>query len=192
MQVLGDLLTMRDELSVLEDRSVAFIGDGNNVAASLALGTALTGMRFIHAAPHGYDLSHEVVEKVGELGGSVEVYRSAHEAVEGADVVYTDTWASMGEEAMAAEKELAFADFQVDEQVMALAGEKAIFLHCLPAKRGKEVIDPVIDGPQSRVWQQAENRMHSARGLLAWLSQWHQEQGHQKSGHQTSGNQEQT
>lgn len=175
MQALGDLLTMRSELSVLEDRIVTFIGDGNNVALSLAKAAGLAGMKFRLASPPGYSFRVSDIEEMAATGTEVEIFRSPYEAVSDADVVYTDTWASMGKEDEAEARNEAFQEFRVDANLMSAAGEKAIFLHCLPAKRGNEVTDEVLDGPQSRVWVQAENRMHSARGLLTWLIE---ENGH--------------
>lgn len=169
MQALGDLLTMRSELSVLEDRTITFIGDANNVALSLAKAAGLAGMRFRLAGPSGYSFSPEDITEISASGADVEIFRSPYEAVADADVVYTDTWASMGKENEAEARMDAFQEFRVDANLMSAAGEKAIFLHCLPAKRGNEVTDEVLDGPQSRVWVQAENRMHTARGLLTWL-----------------------
>jgi ornithine carbamoyltransferase len=169
MQALGDLLTMRGELSVLEDRTITFIGDANNVALSLAKAAGLAGMKFRLAGPSGYSFSGEHIEEISRMGGEVEIFRSPFEAVADADVVYTDTWASMGKENEAETRREAFQEFRVDANMMSAAGEKAIFLHCLPAKRGNEVTDEVLDGAQSRVWLQAENRMHTARGLLAWI-----------------------
>ncbi len=169
MQALGDLLTMRSELSVLEDRTITFIGDANNVALSLAKAAGLAGMRFRLAGPPGYSFSTDDIDEINASGAEVEIFRSPYEAVADADVVYTDTWASMGKEDETEARVDAFQEFRVDTNLMSAAGEKAIFLHCLPAKRGNEVTDEVLDGAQSRVWVQAENRMHSARGLLTWL-----------------------
>ena len=169
MQAIGDVLTMRQELSVLEGRTVTFVGEGNNVARSLAIACALSGMSFRLASPPGFEFSATDIDRIERAGGAVEHFESPTDAVDMADVVYTDTWASMGHEHEAKQRAVAFAGYQVDEAVMAAAGEKAIFLHCLPAKRGQEVSNPVLDGPQSRVWAQAANRMHSARGVLAWL-----------------------
>lgn len=169
MQAIGDLLTMRSELSVLEGRAIAFVGDSNNVARSLAVAAGLAGMTFRVASPSGYGFTSTDVDAILLAGGSVEICDSPREAVQDADVVYTDTWVSMGDEGEIEARDNAFASYQVDAQMMSAAGEKAIFLHCLPAKRGKEVTDEVLDGPQSRVWIQAENRMHAARGLLTWL-----------------------
>ena len=174
MQALGDLLTMRSELSVLEDRTITFIGDANNVALSLAKAAGLAGMRFRLAGPSGYTFSASDLADISTSGAEVEIFRSPYEAVADADVVYTDTWASMGKEDETEARMDAFQEFRVDANLMSAAGEKAIFLHCLPAKRGNEVTDEVLDGPQSRVWAQAENRMHTARGLLTWLI----EEGH--------------
>lgn len=169
MQAIGDLLTMRSELSVLEGRTIAYVGDANNVARSLAMAAGLAGMTFRLASPGGYGFTPADVDAILLGGGSIEVFDSPHAAVEDADVVYTDTWVSMGDEEEMEARDRAFASYQVDSRMMAAAGEKAMFLHCLPAKRGKEVTDEVLDGPQSRVWAQAENRMHAARGLLTWL-----------------------
>lgn len=169
MQALGDLLTMRSELSVLEDRTITFIGDANNVALSLAKAAGLAGMRFRLAGPSGYSFSPDDIAEINGSGAEVEIFRSPYEAVADADVVYTDTWASMGKEDETEARMEAFQEFRVDANLMSAAGEKAIFLHCLPAKRGNEVTDEVLDGAQSRVWAQAENRMHTARGLLTWL-----------------------
>lgn len=169
MQALGDLLTMRSELSVLEDRTITFIGDANNVALSLAKAAGLAGMRFRLAGPSGYSFSPDDITEIKASGAEVEIFRSPYEAVADADVVYTDTWASMGKENETEARMDAFQEFRVDANLMSAAGEKAIFLHCLPAKRGNEVTDEVLDGGQSRVWAQAENRMHTARGLLTWL-----------------------
>lgn len=169
MQALGDLLTMRSELSVLEDRTITFIGDANNVALSLAKAAGLAGMRFRLAGPAGYSFSQDDIAEINSSGTEVEIFRSPYEAVAEADVVYTDTWASMGKEDETEARMEAFQEFRVDANLMSAAGEKAIFLHCLPAKRGNEVTDEVLDGAQSRVWAQAENRMHTARGLLTWL-----------------------
>jgi ornithine carbamoyltransferase len=168
-QALADYLTLRECLSSLEGRRLVFVGDGNNVAASLAFGAALSGVELTVASPPGYELDDEVAERARNLGGSIEISNDPYEAVKGADAVYTDVWASMGQEAEQDARRAAFAGFQVNGELMALAGEQARFLHCLPAHRGEEVVAEVIDGPASVVWQQAANRMHAMRALLAHL-----------------------
>jgi ornithine carbamoyltransferase len=145
------------------------VGDGNNVAASLAFGSALSGLELVVASPSGYELDDDVVERARNLGGTIELVSEPQEAVRGVDAVYTDVWTSMGQEAEAGARAAAFVGYQVDASLMAIAGSQARFLHCLPAHRGEEVSADVIDGPQSVVWQQAENRMHATRALLATL-----------------------
>jgi ornithine carbamoyltransferase len=157
VQALADLLTMRQRLGSLAGRSLAYVGDGNNVCRSLMSAAALAGMDMRVATPAGYE----------PPGGSTT--QDPTDAVAGADAVYTDVWASMGQEAETAEREADFAGFTVDDALMAHAAPGALFLHCLPAHRGSEVAASVIDGPQSAVWQQAANRLHAQRGLLLWL-----------------------
>lgn len=169
-QALADVLTLRERLGELEGRRVVFVGDGNNVAASLAFVAALSGIELTVASPPGYELHEDVVERAMNLGGVVEVSNEPFEAVKGADALYTDVWTSMGQEAESEARRKAFAGFQVDAELMAAAGEQALFLHCLPAHRGEEVSAEVIDGPQSVVWEQAANRMHSVRALLYELA----------------------
>jgi len=168
-QAVGDLLTLEERLGALDGRRLAFIGDGNNVAASLAIGAALTGLEMVVSSPAGYELEDAVVERARNLGGTLELAADPFEAVIDADAVYTDVWTSMGQETEAEVRLAAFAPFQVNEDLMAAARPEALFLHCLPAKRGQEVTDAVIEGSASVVWQQAENRMHSYRSLLAEL-----------------------
>ena len=153
LQGLADLLTIKQLLGRLKGARVAFIGEGNNVSRSLAQACALVGAEFVIASPVGYGFEHSVDNPA--------------EAVEGADVVYTDVWVSMGDED-SAERRAAFQPFQIDEALMALAPD-AWFMHCLPARRGEEVTAAVIDGPRSAVWRQAENRMHTARGAMLWM-----------------------
>ena len=159
MQALADLLTIRQAFGGLSGRTLAYIGDGNNVARSLALAAPLVGMKMRVASPPGYELE----------GTDAELSSDPSAAVAGADIVYTDVWTSMGQEDEAADRLRAFAGFIVDDALMTGAGPDAIFLHCLPAHRDMEVATSVIDGPRSHVWQQAENRMHAARGLLSFL-----------------------
>jgi ornithine carbamoyltransferase len=157
LQALADLLTVKQLLGRLDGVKIAFIGEGNNVSRSLAEACALVGAQFVIASPEGYG-----------LGGTCQL-TDPEQAVEGADIVYSDVWVSMGE-ADSDERRAAFAPYQVDEALMALA-PGARFLHCLPARRGEEVTAAVIDGPRSAVWRQAENRMHTARGAMLWMMQ---------------------
>ena len=170
-QALADLLTVEECLGALDGRRLAFVGDGNNVAASLAFAAALSGLELVVASPPGYELPSDVVDRARNLGGTVEVVTDPHEAVRGADAVYTDVWTSMGQEDEREVRLAAFAGYCVDETLMAEANDGAVFMHCLPAHRGEEVAASVIDGPASRVWPQAANRMHAARALLVDLSE---------------------
>lgn len=170
LQALADLLTLRAEWhGELAGRTVAYVGDANNVCRSLALAAGLAGMRVRIGAPDDYGLRDTDRARLVAAGVDARTFDDPHEAVRGADVVYTDVWTSMGQEAEAAERRRAFAGFTVDAALMAEAAAGAVFLHCLPAHRGEEVAAEVLDGPASRVWPQAANRMHAARGLLAWL-----------------------
>jgi ornithine carbamoyltransferase len=153
LQALADLLTIRQLIGRLDGVRVAFIGEGNNVSRSLAEACALVGAEFRIASPPGHGLESAVIDPA--------------EAVEGADIVYTDVWVSMGGKD-SEERRAAFEPYQVDEAMMARA-PNAWFMHCLPARRGEEVTAPVIDGPRSAVWRQAENRMHTGRGAMMWL-----------------------
>jgi ornithine carbamoyltransferase len=158
-QALADLLTLRERLGKLEGLRVAYIGDGNNVANSLVEAAGLTGVEVVIAAPHGYESKLVEAPHVDD----------PREAVAGADAVYTDVWVSMGDEAEAEERLRVFEPYRVTPQLMALAKPGAIFLHCLPAHRGQEVVDEVIDGPQSAVWDQAANRLPTEQALLCAL-----------------------
>jgi ornithine carbamoyltransferase len=168
-QALADYLTLREAFGALEGRRLVFVGDGNNVAASLAFGAALSGVELTVASPPGYELDPVVVDRARNFGGNVEVSNDPFEAVKGADALYTDVWTSMGQEEESEARRAAFAEFQVSGELMGAAGDQARFLHCLPAHRGEEVTAAVIDGPASLVWEQAANRMHSARALLSLL-----------------------
>ncbi len=168
-QALADLLTIREELGGLEGAKVTYVGDGNNVAHSLALGCALTGAQLTVAHPEGQAPDPGIVKLAGELGAAPTLTQDPREGVADAQVVYTDVWASMGQETEAGERGEKFAPYQVNEELMRYAAPDAIFLHCLPAHRGEEVTDEVIDGPQSRVFDQAENRMHAQKALLYLL-----------------------
>jgi len=170
-QVLGDLLTMREQLGSLRGRRLAYVGDGYNVCNSLICGGVLVGMHVAVATPAGYDPSPAVVTRgqalARQYGAALELHREARAAVRNADVVYTDSWVSMGLEDEAVERRRAFAAYQVDAALLAEAARGAIFMHCLPAHRGEEVTDDVLDGPQSVVFDQAENRLHVQKAVLA-------------------------
>jgi ornithine carbamoyltransferase len=168
-QALADFLTIRERFGALEGRRLAYVGDGNNVAASLAFAAALAGVEMTIASPVGYEVDVDVLHRARNLGGHIETTTDPHEAVRGTDVVYTDVWTSMGQEDESEVRKLAFDGYQVDAALMASAGPDAVFMHCLPAHRGEEVSAEVIDGPASLVWEQAANRMHSGRSLLASL-----------------------
>ncbi len=168
-QALADLLTVHEEFGRLEGVEISYIGDGNNVAHSLALGCALTGARLTIAHPEGYAPDTDVIELAASLGAAPSLTRDPREAASGARVLYTDVWASMGQEDEAEERKKTFAAYQVNEELMDLAETDAIFLHCLPAHRGEEVAASVIDGPRSRVFDQAENRLHAQKALLYLL-----------------------
>jgi ornithine carbamoyltransferase len=152
---------------------LAFIGDGNNVARSLASACYRLGLHFAIASPKGYELEDEFVSKAHDLvpedAGSVTKHRDPYQAVKDADVVYTDVWASMGQEAEARQRRIDFAGYQVDGKLLAAAKKGALVMHCLPAHRGEEITDEVIEGPQSIVFEQAESRLHVQKGLLKLL-----------------------
>ena len=168
-QALADLLTVREELGELAGAKIAYVGDGNNVAHSLALGCALTGTRLTIAHPEGHGPDPRVIELAAKLGDTPTITEDPQEGVAGSRVVYTDVWASMGQEAEAEERKKQFMPYQVNEELMSRAAPGAIFLHCLPAHRGEEVTAGVIDGPRSRVFDQAENRLHAQKALLYLL-----------------------
>lgn len=170
-QALGDLLTMQELHGDLSQQTLVFVGDGNNVAHSLAVACALVGAKFVLATPQEYQLSDEYIARVKQAlpTANIEQTPDPLAAVRGANAVYTDVWASMGQEAETARRRQAFAPYQVNAQLMQAAGPQAKFLHCLPAKRGEEVTDEVIDSEQSVVVQQAENRLHAQKAILAWL-----------------------
>ena len=168
-QAVADFLTLRELLGTLDGRRLAYVGDGNNVTASLAYAAALSGVELAVASPPGYELDDLTVERVRNLGGTIELGNDPYDAVAGADAVYTDVWTSMGQEAEQAARLAAFAGYTVDDALLDAARPDAWFLHCLPAHRGEEVAASVIDGPRSAVWPQAANRMHAARAVLAHL-----------------------
>ena len=170
-QALADLMTLQEEFGWLAGLKFVFVGDGNNVARSLAQASALFGVNFVLACPPGYAYPTEVAAKFATTYPGVElpVEHDPAVAVQGADAVYTDVWASMGQEAESESRKEVFAPYRVDADLMAQAKPSAIFLHCLPAHRGEEVTDTVLDGPQSRVIPEAANRLHLQKALLAWL-----------------------
>ncbi|MCE2531379.1 MAG: ornithine carbamoyltransferase [Acidimicrobiia bacterium] len=170
LQALADLLTIHDEFGSFEGRTVAYVGDANNVASSLALGVGRTGVGFRIASPPGYGFGEDRLARLRAAGTEVHSFEDPRAAVAGADVVYTDVWASMGQEEEAAQRAQDFAGYTVTPELMDVAAPHAVFLHCLPARRGEEVAAEVIDGPRSRVWPQAANRMRAARGLFRWLT----------------------
>ena len=167
MQALADVLTVVDEFGSVEGRSVAYVGDSNNVTRSLGLAVGMLGGEFRIASPPNYSFGEEDVARLRSTGGTVRTMVDPYEAVEGADVVYSDVFTSMGQETEAEVRLSAFADYQINSDLMSAAGD-AVFLHCLPAHRGEEVTSDVVDSPASRVWKLAENRMHAARGYLAF------------------------
>lgn len=170
LQALADVLTMTEEFGSLDGRTVAYVGDFNNVARSLVQASAMCGAHVRIGCPNGYGPTPDELNELRDLGAaSVAAGESMEEAVEGADAVHTDTWTSMGQEAESARREKDFAGWTVSSATMALAKPAAIFMHCLPAHRGMEVAIDVIDGPTSRIIRQAHNRMHAARGALAFL-----------------------
>jgi ornithine carbamoyltransferase len=169
LQALADLLTIRQVFGDLAGRTVAYVGDGNNVCRSLMVAGAMSGMKVRVAAPPGFEPSPDDLARAAAHGLDVAVTGRPEEAVDGADVVYTDVWASMGEESDAVRRRQLFEGFTVDTALLDRAAPGGIFLHCLPAHRGEEVSAGVVDGPRSHVWRLAENRMHAARGLLAFL-----------------------
>ncbi len=164
LQALADLLTVKQLLGTLSGARIAYVGDGNNVCRSLAQGCALAGAKLRIASPEGYGLP---VAELGALRG-VSQFSDPAEAVEGAQIIYTDVWVSMGQDEQAESRRKALAPYQVNSALSARCSD-AWFLHCLPARRGEEVTADVIDGPKSAIWRQAENRMHSARGAMAWM-----------------------
>jgi ornithine carbamoyltransferase len=172
-QALADLQTIRERWGPLPGRVLAYVGDGNNVAHSLLLAGAKTGMIVRVAAPTGFEPIPQIVQRASEIaeetGGAVEVFTDPQSAAKGANVVYTDVWASMGQEDESEERSLVFRAYQVNGALMDAADPEAIVMHCLPAHRGLEITDEVIDGPRSAVWDQAENRLHAQKALLLVL-----------------------
>jgi ornithine carbamoyltransferase len=172
-QAMADLLTLQEHFGEMRGRTLAYIGDGNNVAVSLLHLCAKLGVHFAIASPDGYTLPEADVaqaRKDTEASGSrIRLVRDPGEAAADADAIYTDTWVSMGQEEETARREKAFALYQVNAPLLQLAKPRAVVLHCLPAHRGKEITDEVMDGPQSLVFPQAENRLHAQKAILAHL-----------------------
>ncbi|GIF13332.1 ornithine carbamoyltransferase [Actinoplanes teichomyceticus] len=173
-QLLADLLTIRERLGAPAGRTLAYVGDAaNNMAHSYLLAGATAGMHVRVAGPSGFDPAPAVVGRASEIaawtGGSVEVLRDPREAVDGAHVVATDTWTSMGQEDDGKDRLTPFRPYQVNQELLRAAAPEAIVLHCLPAHRGEEITDEVMDGPRSVVFDEAENRLHAQKALLAWL-----------------------
>ena len=169
LQILADLQTMSQNFQALDGLQIGWIGDGNNVCNSLILASAILRMEITVASPPGYGPKAEILEEARAFGGSPRVVEEPEEAAGGADVLVTDTWVSMGDEAEEAERLRVFGRYQINSQLMDMAGEEAIALHCLPAHRGQEITDEVMDGPRSRVFDEAENRMHTSKAVMAWL-----------------------
>ena len=172
-QALADCLTMIERWGSLRGRTVVYVGDGNNVALSLAQAATMLGARVRVASPAGYELDPAAVDDIAQgarLGGAIEVANDPAAAVRGADAIYTDVWASMGEESEAAHRQAIFAPYQVNGELMSHGAAGALFMHCLPAHRGDEVTDEVIDSDVSVVFDQSENRLHTQKALLAMLA----------------------
>jgi ornithine carbamoyltransferase len=171
-QVLADLMTIQECFGTFAGLTLTYVGDGNNVANSLMLGCALVGMNVRIAIPNGYEPDASVTEKARAIAANKTEVILTHDpeaATKGAHVLYTDVWASMGQEAQADNRMPIFQPYQISEQFLSLADPEAIVLHCLPAHRGEEITEAVIEGSQSRVWDQAENRMHAQKALLVSL-----------------------
>ncbi len=172
-QAVGDFLTAIEHLGTLKKKKFAFIGDGNNVCNSLMLMAAKLGMNFLAATPPNYEPAEDVIrlakKAAKETHSSVDVVHDPKDALRGADVVYTDVWVSMGQEAEKEARLKAFQGYQVNRELMKLANKSAIFMHCLPAHRGQEVTDDVIDSKQSVVWDESENRLHSQKAIIYTL-----------------------
>jgi ornithine carbamoyltransferase len=166
-QALADMMTIRERLGRLEGVRLVYLGDGNNVCASLMVAAAKLGLEFVAATPQGYEPDPRAVEIARAEGGSVELIQDPRAAAEGADVLYTDVWTSMGQEEERERRLRDLAGYGIDEGLLELAGRDAIVLHCLPAHYGEEISEDVLYGPRSAVWDQAENKLHSVKALMA-------------------------
>ncbi len=185
LQAIADVLTVEAEVGSADGATVAYIGDSNNVTRSLALAVGMLGGTIRIASPPGYQFSDLDRDRLAAAGVEPEYLDHPAEAVKGADVVYTDTWISMGQEAQTEQKLKDFEGFQVDERLMAV-DDRAVFMHCLPAHRNEEVTDAVLDGERSRIWPQAANRLNSARAVLHWIATVNQTADGQTSGGSTT------
>jgi ornithine carbamoyltransferase len=172
-QALADTLTIKEKFDDLQGLNVTYIGDGNNVAVSLLFACSRLGMNFTLSAPEGYEIPEKPwkhgLEMAKETGASHRLEVDPHQAVDGAQVIYTDTWVSMGQEEETAKRERVFPPYQVNEELVSKADSSAIVMHCLPAHRGQEITDDVADGPHSVIFPQAENRMHAQKAILVRL-----------------------
>lgn len=173
LQAIADMLTIEAEFGSVDGRVVAYVGDPNNVFRSLALAAGMLGASVRLAAPSSHRAPVTMLDRIAAAGVELEMSESPFDAVDGADVVYTDTWISMGDEAEADQRRRDFAGFTVDDALLAAASDEVILLHCLPAHRGEEVSTEALDGPRSRIWAEAANRMHAARAALWWLVREH-------------------
>jgi ornithine carbamoyltransferase len=169
LQILADLMTIREHCSRLEGLNLAWVGDGNNVCNSLILASAIMGMHLKVASPPGYEPSCEILDQAEGLGSRAELVSDPAQAARGADVIVTDTWVSMGDEAQEAERLRVFGRYQINSGLLKAANPGAVVMHCLPAHRGQEITDDVMDGPQSVVFDEAENRLHTSKAVLEWL-----------------------
>jgi len=172
-QIISDLFTIEEAKRRLKGLVLAYVGDGNNVCNSLLLGAAIEGMRFRVACPEGYDPNQAILKQAEEIcrstGGETKILRKPSEAAGGADVLYTDVWVSMGDESSKQKRMQDFNGYQINSDLLKVAKKDASFMHCLPAHRGLEITDEVIEGKQSVVWQQGENKLYGAAALLEWL-----------------------
>jgi len=169
LQILADLMTIREHCGRLEGLNLAWVGDGNNVCNSLILASAILGMHLKVASPPGYEPSCEILDQAERLGSRAELVSDPAQAAKGADVLVTDTWVSMGDEAQEAERLRVFGRYQINSGLLKEAHPGAVVMHCLPAHRGQEITDEVMDGPQSVVFDEAENRLHTSKAVLEWL-----------------------
>ncbi|MGB3612374.1 MAG: ornithine carbamoyltransferase [Elainellaceae cyanobacterium] len=171
-QILADLMTVQETFGTLKGLTMTYLGDGNNVAHSLMLGCALVGMNVVVAAPEGYQPSPDIVAKanaIADSGSRVDITSDPVVAVKGSHILYTDVWASMGQEGSASSRIPVFQPYQINTNLLEHASDDAIVLHCLPAHRGEEITDEVMEGPRSRIWDEAENRLHAQKALLVAL-----------------------
>lgn len=167
---MGDYLTMLEEWGSFTGRTLAYVGDGNNVLTSLINGAAHAGVRIHAATPGGYEPNAAIIEKARAQGATITLFPDPVEAVTGADAIYTDVWTSMGQEQEIKKRHAVFPPYQVNEELLAHADKDAIVLHCLPAHRGQEITNEVADGLQSRLWDQAENRLHAQKAIMVRVS----------------------